>query len=319
MRLPLHKLLLISIIGWLVTSLVAPVARAEDVPVTLGVSPAISEILINRGQSVQRDLLVENKAATPVALRVHSENFEASDPYGAITFNTDNTRQYASSSWIKLTNPGLILNPGQRTTLSLTISCPPDAEPGGHYATVFLEPVSAVATGDNSTIGVSQRVGALLFITVNGDNREQGNVLGAATNGSCTSVECSFKTDGWREWGPVPFTFEFENTGNVHVKVDGIISVKDVLGRNAGEVEVAQKTVLPGSSRHFQITWPREILFGKYTATLTLTYGTLRRSETAHVSFWVIPWRTIAVAVILLLSVGLVILLRKYRKKRPTH
>jgi hypothetical protein len=292
-------------------------AAAEDTPVTLGISPAISDIQINRGQTLHREITLDNKAAEPVAVRVYAENFEASDPYGAVSFNTDSTKQYSASSWLKLGNQNLVLNPRERQTLTFSISTPADAEPGGHYAAIFFEPVAAASSTNTSSIGISQRVGALLFITVGGNNTEQGSVLGAQTSGTCSGLQCSFKTDTLREWGPVPFTFSFQNTGNVHVKVSGKITITDIFGRKIGEVPIDEKTVLPGSSRAFEATWLREVLLGKYTAKLTLTYGSQRRTETAAISFWVIPWRAILGGALAIGATVLVIYLIRRRKNHP--
>lgn len=302
-----------------VASGTAQSAAPDEAGVTLGISPAINEIGINRGEAIHRELIIENKAGTPAAIRLHSENFEASDPYGAISFNSDDTRQYAASTWIKLAASNLVLAPRQRTTLSYELACPPDAEPGGHYATIFLEPAMAASGSTNSTIGITQRVGALLFITVGGHTVEQGQVLGASTKGACNTWQCSFKTDRWREWGPVPFIFQFANTGTVHVSVAGAITVKDIFGRNAGSVDILPKTVLPGSSRSFAVTWPREILLGPYTATLKLTYGAQHRTDTTTLSFWVIPWRGLAIAMAVGLAAGLRIFVRRSRKQPKIH
>jgi len=292
------------------------IVRAEDTPVTLGISPAISDIQIGRGQTLRREITIDNKAATPVAVRVYAENFEAVGPYGAVSFNTDNTKQYSASSWLKLGNQNLVLNPHERQTLTFSISTPADAEPGGHYAAIFFEPVAAISSTNSSSIGISQRVGALLFITVGGNNTEQGSVLGAQTSSKCTGLQCSFKTDTWREWGPVPFSFSFENTGNVHMKVSGKITITDMFGRIMAEVPVDEKTVLPGSSRAFEATWLREVLFGRYNAKLALVYGTQRRSETAAISFWVIPWRAIIAGIVLVSLTGLTIYIVRRRIRR---
>ncbi len=297
----------------------APAAHADDTPITLGISPAISEITLGRGQTIQRQITVDNHEATPVAARVYAENFEAAGPYGAVSFNTDDTRQYSASSWLKLGSSNLVLNPHERHVLSFQIDSPPDAEPGGHYAAIFFEPVAAQAGHDSSNIGISQRVGALLFITVGGNNTEQGSVLGAQTSTHCSGLKCSFKTDALREWGPVPFAFNFENTGNVHVKVKGNIVITGIFGRKIGEVPVGEKTVLPGSSRSFEATWLREVLFGKYNATLTLTYGTQSRSETASTTFWVVPWRALLVAGLTIGVIWLVVWLVKRKKPRKNQ
>jgi hypothetical protein len=259
----------------------------------LGLSPAILDITMSRGESLQRQITVANVEKVALAVRVYAENFEASDPFGGIKFNTDSTKQYSSSSWLTINNPSLILAPGEQTKLNFTVTAPADAEPGGHYSVLFFEPLSPTSDGTRSQIGISQRVGALLFITVRGDNIEQGQVLGASTSTTCSGLGCSFKTAPFHEWGPVPFTFNFQNTGNIHVRVTGRIQITDMFGHLVGNIPVPEETVLPGSTRNFSATWLRDVLFGRYQAKLSITYGSVQRSETATIVFWAIPWRAI--------------------------
>ena len=160
----------------------------------------------------------------------------------------------------------------------------------------------------------------MLFITVRGDNIEQGQVLGASTAGTCSGLACSFKTAAFREWGPVPFSFNFENTGNVHVRVTGKIEVTDMFGRKVGGIPTPEETVLPSSTRNFSATWLRDVLFGRYVAKLTVTYGAARRSQTATVVFWAIPWRAMLVATLFigLTVLGIMLATRKRRRLAKT-
>jgi hypothetical protein len=194
-----------------------------------------------------------------------------------------------------------------------TTSIPKEAEPGGHYATIFFEYVNTSEISDNTTVDISERVGALVFITVSGQIFEKGQVLGAKSSNKCSGVQCSFKTARFREWGPVPFEFRFENTGNIHVKAKGKIEIYNLFGRKVGEIPVAEKTVLPKSTRFFDSKWLREPLFGYYTANLTINYGTLDVTEKAKTSFIVIPWKIVLGFVVLALFV---VLFTRFKKKK---
>jgi hypothetical protein len=291
--------------------------KAEDTPISIGVSPAISDIKISSGKKVTKTILVTNNGTDALAIRSYAENFEAANPFGGIKFSTDTTTQYSSMTWLDIKDKNMIIDPGQKKELTIVIDCPKDAEPGGHYSVVFLEPVGAVSSGDNSNVGISQRVGALLFITVEGNNKESGQVLGASTSDKCIGVQCSFKSDPFLEWGPVPFTFTFENTGNIHVKASGTIEIFNNFGKKVDEIPVDEKTVLPGSKRTFEAKWLREVLLGKYTAKLTVRYGSGNSVQRATTSFFVLPWKSILSALILILVIifGIIFVKNKSTKK----
>lgn len=284
----------------------------------LTISPSIESIQIEKGESQEREITVVNNSSEPAAIKVYAENFEAADIYGGISFNTDTQPEYSSSAWIKFPTSSLLLESRQTTKLKYIINCPEIAESGGHYSAVFFEPVSAASITDSSSLGVTQRMGALLYITVGGDKRVEGQVLGASTDSKCVGLKCSFKTDSFREWGPVPFEFQYQNTGNVHVKVAGKIDIYNLYGKKLAEVPVESKTVLPDSARLFKATWLREPLFGPYRAVLTLSYGVEGRTASAETTFWAVPWRFMLV-VVLLLALLILFVFRKSIQKRWLH
>lgn len=315
---------LVLLLATLVIALLFPfttfAATAADVGLT--VAPSIINADIGAGESQKRDITVVNNGLSPVAMNVYVENFAASDIYGGVSFNTDTSPTYSALTWVKLSEKKLVLGSGQSQKIDYTIKVPENAEAGGHYAVIFFEPVHGVEQSAGSSVGVSQRVGALLFITVDGDITEAGQVLGASTTDKCSGVQCSFKTAPFREWGPVPFVFQYENAGNVHVRVSGKIQIFNTFGKQVGEVPVAEKTVLPGTTRQFEANWLREPLLGKYTARLTLTYGASNSEVRAITTFWAFPWK-LALLVLGAITTGIalytiVVRLRKKKRNKST-
>lgn len=294
----------------------APQAQAEDATVSLSISPAIINQKQEPGTSKADEITLHNTGTEAIALKVYAENFTASNETGGMSFNTDDTAQYSARSWIEIQNPNLVIDPGSSKKVAFDIAVPADAEPGGHYAVLFFEPIPGVAEQSESNVSVSQRVGALIFLTVSGDMTEQGQVLGATASDKCSGVQCSFKTAKFREWGPVPFEFRFENTGSVHVLVSGKIEIFNIFGVKVAELPIDSKTVLPGSTRLFEAKWLREPLLGLYKAKLSINYGTSNLSQTATISFWAFPWK---LAVIILFVVLIFVVLFRiiyFRKKK---
>ena len=62
--------------------------------------------------------------------------------------------------------------------------------------------------------------------------------------------------------------------------------------------------------------WDEGLLFGKYTATLAVIYGSSNEPLSAVVNFWVVPWKILGGAVFALLL--LTILLYRTRKRWKT-
>ena len=59
------------------------------------------------------------------------------------------------------------------------------------------------------------------------------------------------------------------------------------------------------------------VLFGRYTADLKLSYGTQGQTVTSSTSFWVIPYRLVAFAILLIIIVVVVIriALKRYTER----
>ena len=292
------------------------VVTADDVTTSIVISPAIIDKKLDPGQSVKQEIKIFNKEDKAVALNVYAMNFQASDMFGGMSFDEDETRQFSAKSWISLPKQNLVLAPYEKSDFVLDIDIPKDAEPGGHYAVIFFEFRNQTDFSDDSSLGINQRMGALVFLTVNSEIKEEGMVLGASTNSKCSGVQCSFKTATTREWGPVPFEFKFENTGNVHVKLKGKIVIHNIFGRQVAEIPVDEKTVLPKSTRQFEAKWLREPLFGKYTAKLSVEYGSSKTTQYAETSFWAVPWKLLLFPLILFfITVFFVIRFTKKNKK----
>ena len=298
----------------LIATIFLPLGSFANQETNLSISPIIVEKKIDPGKSAQEVLTVLNKSSKPMAVKVYAENFSAADEFGGMVFDTEDNGEYTLKSWVKFDKSNLIINPKSSEKVTITVDIPTNAEPGGHYGVVFFEPVIPKDSPDKSSLGISSRIGALFFVTASGEILEKGRVLGATSADKCSGVQCSFKTARFREWGPVPFQFKFENTGNVHVKVKGKIEIYNLFGMKVGDVAVDEKTVLPKSTRYFDVKWLREPLLGYYKAKLILNYGSLNVTDRAQVGFWAFPWKI--ALIVLAFAVTIYFFWTRRRKKR---
>ena len=265
-------------------------AGAEGSPIKISISPAISEYRLDPGEEGSQEINVNNPSDKTIALRVYVQNFLSSDFYGGLSFNNEESGDYTAKNWILLDKQNMVVEPGKTTKLRYRVVVPENAEPGDHYGIIFFETISHNDPFSESAIGINGRVGALQLITVSGEILEKGKVLGAVSSEKCTGVQCSFRTDFLRNWGPVPFEFKFENTGNIHTKVSGKIEIFNILGMKVGEVPIAEENILAGGTKIFEEKWLREPLFGYYKAKLTVVYGSMQVQDRAVVRFIGFPW-----------------------------
>jgi len=344
MRKYLQKISSILALSVLLTGIVAPsVFAATTAPTTtdttvnnsgqaLEIAPPLIYLTVNPGQTVATQILIRDVSGTALTVSGQVNDFVASGDSGSpkVILNNDTNNPYTLKDWIAPL-PSLQLVPKQIKTLPVTVNVPANASPGGHYGVIRFTATPPSLNGQTSGVSLSASIGALMLLTVTG-NITQGLTVQQFT------VAHDGKTGSIFSSGPVSFTEVLKNTGNVHVQPVGQVVVKDMFGHTLGAVNVnlPPGNILPNSSRKFTQALDKSVignkkLLGRYTATMTVTYGSPKKTLTSNLSFWVIPFKTIAIVIIVLIALffGLRYALRRYnqrvleqaqkRQQPPTH
>lgn len=258
----------------------------------LEIAPPLLNVSANPGSTVKTKLSLRDVSAIPLTVSNEINDFVANGEDGAPKILTDAKQEspYSLKNWIKPI-PRLSLTPRQIVEVPVTVSVPANASPGGYYAVVRF---TAQATDpEKSGVSLSASLGALVFLKVNGDAKEQLEVAEFAT-------QQDGKTNWLFESAPVGFLERLKNTGTIHLQPKGRVTVKDSFGKIVATVNVnlSGENVLPDQTRRFTSKLDssvigNRILFGHYTAELSVTYGSKGQTLTSTTSFWVIPYKLI--------------------------
>ena len=100
----------------------------------LTVSPVKLEISGDPGEIVKGEILLKNEKEGTKTFYSSFENFEATGETGTPTFIP---AKEGLGTWIEAA-PQITLEPGEQKKVPYTISIPEDADPGGHFAAIFL-------------------------------------------------------------------------------------------------------------------------------------------------------------------------------------
>ena len=266
----------------------------------LSVSPPSFEISGNPGAIITNSVRLENMKSVPVRLAVDRRNFTAIGEDGAIGL-TEEQCSFSLASWISVDPEDVVIPPKSTRTFTFNIKVPLNAEPGGHFGSLIFKtiPDSAALTGSGAS--VAQEIGALILLRLAGDTKEEARVD-------------SFKTaKSFYEFGPVVFEDRVKNTGNVHIKPRGNITITNLLGQKVATVEFENKNVLPGAIRKIDGTWDTKWRIGQYTATAVLIYGANNTQLANVTTFIVFPYR-VAIAVFAVLAVLFTFIYRSRRR-----
>ena len=251
------------------------------------VGPGRAEVSLKPGETMAREITVTNRISEQRTFKLQIEDVSGTeDGSSALQVIEGERGPYSIRDYVSFPEETFTLNLGERARIPVTITVPPDAEPGGYYGSVL---VSTVQLGQDGT-EVAQRnpiiarVGSHVFLTVEGDINRSGETTGLST----------LPSRWWYESGPVNLAIAYENTGTIHVNPYGELIIANIFGEEVGRVELEPWFVLPQSIRTREVAWDREFLFGRYTARATVNRGYDDILDTVDVTFWVLPWKLLA-------------------------
>jgi hypothetical protein len=263
---------------------------------SLEVSPPSQELTADPGQVITAVAKIRNKSRESISLVVRIEDFTASGEEGQVALTDQGP--YSVANWTVITPQSFTLAPGQEKEVTAKIKVPTNKIAGGYYGSFVFSVQNENKTGGVASVG--QEIASLFLLKISGPVTES------------LSLDL-VSAPAFSEFGPIPLTLKFSNNGNIHTKVYGLVNISDMFGRKVVDLVINQTNVFPGASRQIKTTLDKQFLFGKYTTTAIMYYGTTKNETlTAVGSFTVIPYRIIA---LILVAGALVYRMRKRIKR----
>lgn len=323
----------LAVVAGIVTANICSVFAQGISGTNITTSPVSADLTGKPGSSVSTTLQIENNAPNPVTINVQLETFKAYGTSGqAQIYSAPANADYIK--WVHFSKTSFVAQPNIWVPVTMTINLPAYASLGYYYAVVFKPQVSTVSTNDKSII----KAGNAILVLLDAQTADARPQLQLAN---------FIATRKLYEYLPVSFSINIKNTGNIYLPPTGdlFISKDNTFKTNIATIPLnaAGGNVLPGSSRIFNLNWtngfpvfrPKAIngqkivdkkgnlvqqlqwnfsnannfRFGKYYAKLVMAYnnGSMDVPVVATLSFWVIPWKILSIAaiVLVLLVIGL--------------
>jgi len=270
------------------------------------VAPVLFDTTIEPGASIQGSVQATNDTKDVRTYYVNVQNFVPLGEEGQQTFLPESDTS-GLAGWISADASSMTLRPGESRELHWVLHPPTDAEPGGHYAALFFSTVSSTER-TAASVGVGAKTGVLFLVNVTGNIHEQA------------SVDSFTVPSNIIDHKPIGLELRVRNEGSVHVIPQGSVIIQNIFGSRVSEIALnpTESRVLPSSIRRIDLSWGQDFhsgrgsieqlkaewngfAFGRYTAKVVGTYGQLQQPLTAEVTFWVIPWRLLICAILLVL------------------
>lgn len=288
-------------------------AQADTVGAAQGMqlSPTTVDLSAARGKTYNITINVMNITNSDMLYTSSVADFSAADETGSPKITIDSNLPTTSSikNWVSVDSQFNLKSQTSKTLIA-KITIPNDAEPGGHYGVLRFS--GSAPQVENTGVGLSASAGVLVLIRVEGDTIEKAETASffTAKDGKQTS---------FFESSPIAFTTRVKNTGNVHIQPFGNIEISDMFGSVVKTLAVNEpkSNVLPNSIRKFESKTNNIWMFGKYTANLSIGYGTTGQAITNTITFWVIPYKIILAGLFIIATILYILskLLKAYNKR----
>lgn len=263
----------------------------------LTISPGKFVLSADPGQTIETSMYVRNDADKTLTLYPTIERYTTRGGEEPVYY----PENYGLPTWIETVPSEVTLAGGGSANVSIKINVPEDAEPGGHYAVIFWS--SAKPQQKGGGVGIVTRVGALVLLSVSGDVVEGAELV-------------SFKADKKvLNYLPAGFSYGFKNTGNVHLRPTGKLTIKNIFGKTVAILDANPGSgyTLPQTTRTYSTAnWEPKagipkiegegffanlkkekagFAVGYYKAYLNLEFGDQIKTAKVSFGFWVLPWR----------------------------
>lgn len=284
-------------------------------PSTVKISPVRTDVTILPGKTGTVQIVVTNLTKEPITVRPIQNDFIAGDDRGTPALILDENQFAPTHSLKRFMKPmeTVTIPADSNKEVTLTIAVPEDTKAGGFYGAVRFEPVAAEGS---KQVNLNASAASLVLLTVPGELIEQlaietfditqkGDKVGGLINNPDN----------------LNLAFKFKNEGNVQVAPFGQVYVKQgdkVIYSSKFNLDEPRSSILPDSSRRWEVPLEKLGTFGQYTVGATFTYGTTNKSFEMTRTFWIIPMAYIigAIAAVVLLIAGAVFFWLRLRRNK---
>lgn len=283
---------------------------------SIGIAPVSKNLKLSQGETYSDEIVYWNTSQVAKTYKVFVSGFKQieNQPGTAVilTPEDDAKMPYSASKWVTVEKSTLTLEPNKNVKLKYTVTVPKDATNGEYNVEIFLISESDFAQSGTAAFA-NLASGTPIFIQVGDEFVENAELL-------------KFITDkNIYEKINVTFLTRLKNIGDTHIRPTGEIVIENIFRKEVARIPFnkTSQSLMRDTIADYEDNWnqtsyisPNKTLaVGPMTAKLIVTYRSYQPGFAvlnAQTTFWIIPWKIIA---IILLVIILVITYNIYRKK----
>ena len=275
---------------------------------TIGVAPALLNIKVDKGKTVNKVIDVYNDGEKPIQVRAEFLNFKLSENGHVMFLPIKGKREsWSAASWLKLPSNKFSVLPGKDRNIVLTISPPADAEPGTHRALVKFSTINPLTSKQSkkTEVLINASVSTVILVKVAGK----------------TFVKPTMRLNVAKVYFTNPLIrLSLGNRGNVHYFANGNINILNRAGKVMTKYVLKKRPpgamVLPKAKRSFAYYWRKAPYIGLFKVKAqVVTDGKKYLSVSKKIT--VIRWEFLLIITLLvILIVSLYLVFSRYKLVR---
>ena len=236
----------------------------KKVEASFTVAPMRFEFQIEEDQSSTGSMIIRNNSEDTLAVKIYIKDYlRRSD--GSESELEPGTISRSCSQWLSISPMNIELEPGETKEARISMSVPLDAE-GTYWSMVYVEqfskptPRGGEINGYSFNINVYPRWGIRILESVSGTEKIEGQIANLLINNEDESKQMVAEIG-------------FENTGNVILKCEGYLDIRDVTGETIEKIEFENFSTYPENTRIIKTEIPQTLKPGEYSALAVIDYG----------------------------------------------
>ncbi len=283
----------------------------------LRLSPVSLDFSVPPGQSLTRDITIENETDSDIRIEPKVYLVTSTDLAGLPQLQPLSSDSLLSS-WISFPKGTLFEIGGRKkVTIPIAVTVPGFAQPGGYYASIAWGARDRV-----SGVSLSGQPAVNVLIAVPGNIESSAQIIHFMMDGS-----------GSIAWGlPIRFVADIKNAGGAHIRPTGMVEVKNMFGsvvaqsplssvRDDSRATFTKETgsILPHVTRRMHAVWMPSMAFGVYRAQLTAHVGSAGTLGASSL-FFVLPlFFLFKLSLLVLTTIILLFIYRSARRKVKSY
>lgn len=290
----MKRLLLLVALASLLLPITSANSQGGAISPTIGVSPAKLFETVAPGKEHQFTIKLRNLGADPLPLSASMSDIDDISDEGIPIYSKTVSSQSASS-WVEIASPDVIVSPGETKEVSITVTPPSDAAPGGYTAAVIFQAQLPSYYFDlDASTRILPAISVLGFFTVPGE----GEILVDQVSLESINVPRIVVSS------PLSLIANVKNSSNFFIQADAKATIQNGFGNSATTNEIGRVILLPEKDRKFVTAFENRLWPGVYTATVQFTQGD--KVLVGSAKFVALPWFTIVIlALLALLALGI--------------